>query len=133
MSNLPSSNPLLQNLLLQNLLLQGLIRVQSQEDFVMPASTASVASPSARKYMIQLCKHWSHKLVVSWDDDKGRIEFDGSRVCIMHNDQQTLHLRVETNGDDELERTQQTVVNHLKRFAFREEFGDITWTKEAGS
>ncbi|MGE3246911.1 MAG: DUF2218 domain-containing protein [Beijerinckiaceae bacterium] len=93
----------------------------------MPASTASVATDSARKYMIQLCKHWSHKLNVAWDDEKGRIEFDSGRVCSLEATPGALQLCVETGTDEELERTQQTVVNHLKRFAFREDFGDIGW------
>jgi hypothetical protein len=96
----------------------------------MPASIAQISSPSARKYMIQLCKHWSHKLTVEWNDTDGRIEFEPSRVCALHNDDGRLQLRVETATDEELERTQNTVVNHLKRFAFKEDLGDIVWTRE---
>ena len=95
----------------------------------MPASTASITSASSRKYMIQLCKHWSHKLEVTWDDANGRIEFGDDRACALQVDGEQLHLRVETAGEEALERTQNTVVNHLKRFAFREEFGDIAWEK----
>lgn len=96
----------------------------------MPASTTQISSPSARKYMIQLCKHWSHKLTVEWNDQTGRIEFEPDRVCSLRNDGAHLNLRVETSSDEALERTQNTVVNHLKRFAFREDFGDIAWTRE---
>jgi hypothetical protein len=60
----------------------------------------------------------------------GRIEFEPSRVCALHNDDGRLQLRVETATDEELERTQNTVVNHLKRFAFKEDLGDIVWTRE---
>ena len=95
----------------------------------MPASKSEISSTSSRKYMIQLCKHWSHKLNVTWDDQTGRIEFDGGRVCELETDGNRLSMRVVTQGDEELERTQNTVVNHLKRFAFREEFGDIAWER----
>ncbi|MCC2095275.1 MAG: DUF2218 domain-containing protein [Hyphomicrobiales bacterium] len=96
----------------------------------MPSSTARITSASSRKYMIQLCKHWSHKLTVEWDERNGRIEFDPSRKCLLQTDGDHLDLRVETASGEELERTQNTVVNHLKRFAFREDFGDIAWTRE---
>ena len=95
----------------------------------MPVAQAVVATASARKYMIQLCKHWSHKLDVTWDDQQGRIVFDPNRTCALAVAGAELTLNVETANEEELERTKQTVISHLKRFAFREEFGDISWTR----
>ena len=31
--------------------------------------------------------------------------------------------------EEQLARTQETVVNHLKRFAFREELGEVSWRR----
>lgn len=97
----------------------------------MPSATARVETAAGNKYMTQLCKHWSHKLKVSLGEDRGRIEFDGERACDLAADASGLDLRVITASEAELERTQQTVINHLKRFAFREEFGEIAWTRVA--
>lgn len=97
----------------------------------MPSSTAQVATPNARKYMTQLCKHWSHKLVVSYDEQQGRIEFDDSRACNLRAADSGLTMEVETATAEELDRTQTTLVNHLKRFAFREDFGDIAWVRSS--
>ena len=36
-------------------------------------STARATTESARRYMIQLCKHWGHKFEVVYDDTSGRI------------------------------------------------------------
>jgi hypothetical protein len=33
----------------------------------MPVSRAHVSTLSGAKYMIQLCKHWSHKLDVEYN------------------------------------------------------------------
>ncbi len=96
----------------------------------MPSSITRVETPSGKKYMTQLCKHWGHKLNVTLEEERGRIEFDPARACDLRSDPEGLSLRVITGTDEELERTQQTVINHLKRFAFREEFGDVTWTRE---
>ena len=97
----------------------------------MPVSHAAVTTDSAKKYMIQLCKHWSHKLDVSWDETQGRIAFDQSRSCSLRAEDGLLHMQVETASDEELERTQKTVINHLNRFAFREEFGAVDWRRES--
>lgn len=95
----------------------------------MPVSTTTVGASDARKYMLQLCKHWSHKLDVAYDDATGSIVFDDARRCDLAVDGETLTLKVEAADEEALERTQNTVVNHLKRFAFREDFGDIAWSR----
>ena len=40
-----------------------------------------------------------------------------------------LALRIEAADDATLERTQGVVIDHLKRFAFREELGDVRWER----
>jgi len=42
-----------------------------------------------------------------------------------------LALRVEAADDATLERMQGVVIDHLKRFAFREELGEVTWAPSA--
>jgi uncharacterized protein len=96
---------------------------------VMPVSRAYVPTSSGAKYMTQLCKHWSHSLDVAYDETTGRIAFDGDRRCVLHALADGLELEVSTADDEQLARTQNTVVNHLKRFAFREDLGDIEWRR----
>ena len=40
-----------------------------------------------------------------------------------------LALRIEAADDATLERTQGVVIEHLKRFAFREDLGEVQWTR----
>lgn len=96
----------------------------------MPASTARIATEHASKYLQQLCKHWSHRLAVEFDPADGLVNFDENRRCRFHAEAGQLDLRVETATDEELERTQGTVFNHLKRFAFREELAEPEWRRE---
>lgn len=95
----------------------------------MPISRAHVPTASAARYMTQLCKHWSHKLDVEYNETTGRIAFDSERSCILHALAEGLELEVVTANEEQLARTQETVVNHLKRFAFREELGEVNWRR----
>lgn len=96
----------------------------------MPASRASVTSEHASKYLQQLCKHWSHRLQTEFDPQTGWVRFDDERIVHFSADDGRLDMRLETQTPEQLEQTQNTVIVHLKRFAFREDFGDVTWTKE---
>jgi len=94
----------------------------------MPASDANIQTEAASRYLQQLCKHWSHKFAVEFTPERGRIPFDEARVCLLEASDGTLKLRIEAGDEAALERTQETVINHLKRFAFREDLGAVAWT-----
>lgn len=95
----------------------------------MPASHATIATASASRYLQQLCKHWSHKFAVEFTPEHGTIPFDASRVCTLDASPDSLVLRIEAADDPTLERMQGVVVDHLKRFAFREGLGEVRWTR----
>lgn len=95
----------------------------------MAMSHALVLTPSGAKYMIQLCKHWGHKLDVVYNDTTGRIVFDADRKCTLHALPNGVEIEVETATEEQLARTQETVANHLRRFAFREELGEVSWRR----
>jgi hypothetical protein len=95
----------------------------------MPISEAHIATASASKYLQQLCKHWSHKFAVEFTADKGRVPFAADRVCDFAATADTLTLRVEAADDESLSRTERVVIDHLKRFAFREDLGSVNWNR----
>jgi hypothetical protein len=95
----------------------------------MPASHATIATASASRYLQQLCKHWSHKFAVEFTPEHGTIPFDDMRLCTLDASPQQLALRVEAADDATLARTQGVVIEHLRRFAFREDFGEVRWTR----
>lgn len=99
------------------------------ESRIMPVSQANIATASASRYLQQLCKHWSHKFAVEFTPEHGTIPFDDTRVCRLDASAENLALRIEAADDATLERTQGVVIDHLKRFAFREDFGDVQWTR----
>ena len=95
----------------------------------MPASQATIPTASASRYLQQLCKHWSHKFAVEFTPEHGTIPFDETRMCTLDDSPQRLALRIEAADDATLERTQNVVIDHLKRFAFREDLGNVRWER----
>ena len=95
----------------------------------MPASHTAITTASASRYLQQLCKHWSHKFSVEFTPEQGTIPFDATRVCRLEASPERLSLRIEAADDATLERTQGVVIDHLKRFAFREDLGDVRWER----
>jgi hypothetical protein len=95
----------------------------------MLVSEAHIVTPSASKYLQQLCKHWSHKFAVEFSAEKGRVPFAADRVCDFAATADTLTLRIEAADDESLSRTERVVIDHLKRFAFREDLGSVNWNR----
>ena len=97
----------------------------------MPASQATVSTASASRYLQQLCKHWSHKFAVEFTPEHGTIPFDAERRCTLVASPEALSLRIEAADDATLDRMQGVVIDHLKRFAFREDLSAVNWTRAA--
>ncbi|HOY77327.1 MAG TPA: DUF2218 domain-containing protein [Hyphomonadaceae bacterium] len=92
------------------------------------ASQARVSTPKARNYLIQLCKHFAHKIPATFADNKGRIEFE-SGVCELNaDDENALVLAVSAGSPDKLATLEDVIDRHLKRFAFKEELS-IAWVR----
>ena len=97
----------------------------------MTRSMAVIPTAHASRYLQQLCKHWSHKFAVEFTPEHGTIPFDAARVCTLDASPERLALRIEAADDATLTRTQGVVIEHLKRFAFREDFGEVRWERAA--
>jgi hypothetical protein len=96
----------------------------------MHVSEAKISTASASRYLQQLCKHWSHKFPeVEFTPETGTVPFSEDRRCDFKADGDTLTMRLQVADESTLERMQTVVVDHLKRFAFREELGDVRWTR----
>lgn len=88
-------------------------------------ATAQIPTAHASRYLQQLCKHWAHKLDVTFDPQDGTIGF-GNGECTLHADAETLRMDVQAPDAEQLDRLKDVVERHLVRFAFREELA-ITW------
>jgi hypothetical protein len=82
-------------------------------------ATAIVFTDMASRYLQQLCKHFGHKLPVSFTPQRGSIVFDfGS--CALAASGNMLSITVTAESEVSLARLKEVVGSHLERFAFRE-------------
>jgi hypothetical protein len=93
----------------------------------MPISVAHVKTEHGSRYLQQLCKHWSHRFTVEFDEKSGKVPFSDEANVEFLADPSTLLMTLNVAGPDDLERMQNVVTDHLKRFAFREDL-DVVWT-----
>ena len=96
----------------------------------MPSSRADVATEHASRYLQQLCKHWAHKFPVEFDPAHGSIELSIGRA-VLDADAAALHIEVSSEADS-LERLENVVADHIKRFAFREDL-TFDWKRDAAA
>lgn len=86
----------------------------------MSVSIARVPTGSASRYLQQLAKHWSHKMVTDFTAEAGRIVFPNGSVLEMKADSETLDILLTVPDGEDAGRMREVVASHLDRFAFRE-------------
>lgn len=100
--------------------------------------TSSVRVPTAKasRYLQQLCKHWAHNLVVTFDETAGTVTFPrnargadwpGDATLKLDAQAGALDCRLEASSDGQLEALKGAVARHLDRFAFREAPLPVDW------
>lgn len=86
----------------------------------MPTCFAAVETENASKYLVQLCKHFAHKVEVDYDTTRARVEFPPGRCMITAGDG-TLSFYCRSAEDRGIAVMQHILSDHLVRFAWREE------------
>lgn len=82
-------------------------------------SSAFVATDKPARYISRLCKHFAHKIPVSFDEQQGRIEFTFG-IAELQATEDGLTLRVEAANAEDLGKMQNVVGSHFERFAWQE-------------
>jgi hypothetical protein len=93
---------------------------------LLHTSSAIVMSERASGYLQQLCKHFGHKVAVSFTPERGTIVFDFGN-CALAASGDMLSLTATASTSVGLSRVQHVVASHLERFAFRES-PEIVWS-----
>lgn len=92
-------------------------------------ATAAVPTQHASRYLQQLCKHWQHNLVVTFNETHGTIMFPrDARGADWPADAQVtfdagegaLAIRIDASAPGQRDALKGAVERHLDRFAFRE-------------
>lgn len=87
-------------------------------------------TPNGSKYLQQLCKHFEHKITVTYDAERGTAALPTGPASL-HADDSGLTIEIEAPSAEELPRARAIIDDHLARFAFREEFETMNWQPAA--
>ncbi|WP_173995985.1 DUF2218 domain-containing protein [Agrobacterium rubi] len=92
----------------------------------MLAATSELVTESGSKYLVQLFKHFAHKIEVNYSDTHGECTFDFGTASL---DAEADRLKIAVTAPDEekLDRAKSVVESHLLRFAFREDVNKLDW------
>jgi len=88
-----------------------------------------IKTPNAEKYLLQLCKHWQHKFSFSYTQTQAHIPFSDTIHLDMSAAPAELTMQLEAPDEEDIARMETVFVNHLERFAFREQL-TIDWHRE---
>lgn len=91
-------------------------------------SAATILTPNGRRYMIQLCKHFGHRVPATYDEREGEIVFEAGKIGLRAAPE-TFMVSVSAPEADALQSLEQVVESHLKRFAFREPALTLDWRR----
>lgn len=93
----------------------------------MPTAQSTFVTPKASRYLQQLCKHFAHKVTVTYDDQKGQVDFPlGQAELTASLDR--LEFFVQADTDEGLAKCQYILEDHITRFAFREGLQRLDWS-----
>jgi hypothetical protein len=89
-------------------------------------SHADVVTDRPSPYLLQLCKHFRHKLDVTFDERAGTIPFAFGR-CELRAGDGVLALEAIAAAPEDLERVENVIASHLVRFGRRHEL-NVSWS-----
>ncbi|MBS0363449.1 MAG: DUF2218 domain-containing protein [Proteobacteria bacterium] len=91
-------------------------------------SSTTIPTANGRRYMIQLCKHFGHRVPATFNDREGEVVFEMGKVGLRAAPE-TLMIVAEAEAPEGLDRLEGVVASHLKRFAFREPDLAVDWRR----
>ncbi len=98
----------------------------------MLKATSQFETERASRYLVQMAKHFAHKVEVTWDDTHARAALP-TGAAAMHAGDGVLRFEVAAENAAELERAKMIIEQHIVRFAFREKLERLDWVTAAGS
>lgn len=92
----------------------------------MFVTTAHYSTPNGSKYLQQLCKHFAHKVEVSFDEHRGDCALP-SGPAKLQADGAGLTVTIRADSAKDMIHSRFVIDSHLVTFAHREGFTGLTW------
>ncbi len=93
----------------------------------MTALTGRFATSNGSKYLQQLCKHFAHKIDVSYTATEGTCHFVMGPAYLSA-DERGLNVRFDLTAPEHATAARDVIDSHLERFAFRENYKTMDWS-----
>ncbi|MFC0545285.1 DUF2218 domain-containing protein [Kutzneria chonburiensis] len=87
---------------------------------------ALVATDRPSRYLVQLCKHFGHKIQTVWTEHEGELYFDFG-TAVLRTRPEGLHITCTTGDAEALDRLADVVERHLVRFGAKDELV-VAWS-----
>ena len=87
----------------------------------MLSSAVQIQTSDPSRLIRRLCKHWSHKFEVDFDDRHGHIAL-GETQCSLAAGEHSLTATLQTMDEEQLTRMEAVVADHLQRMSADETF-----------
>ncbi|WP_338153185.1 DUF2218 domain-containing protein [Pseudophaeobacter leonis] len=85
----------------------------------------------ASKYLQQLCKHFAHKVDVTYDLTQGDVDFPFGKARLQARED-AIFAEITGESEAALASGRAVIDVHLKTFAFRESFEGMDWQAASG-
>jgi hypothetical protein len=92
----------------------------------MLLETGHFETTNGSKYLQQLCKHFAHKVEVTYDATSGQAALPPGPATLSA-DETGLTVQISAQDEDGLVKARHVIDAHLQRFAFREAFEAFDW------
>jgi hypothetical protein len=92
----------------------------------MKSSVATVATENASRYLQQLCKHWGHSFTVTFNEQRGTIDFTDGQTVELAAAEKFLEITILDEKGKRISDLEKVVADHLLRFAHKEQL-NIEW------
>lgn len=93
----------------------------------MREATGRFESEHGQKYLTQLCKHFGHKIEVTYSGRHGECFFPFGKA-VMDANEHGLTVHLTAPDDEQLARAKSVIDDHLVTFAFREAEKTMCWS-----
>ncbi|WP_288350586.1 DUF2218 domain-containing protein [uncultured Thalassospira sp.] len=97
----------------------------------MFTTRGSVKTDNAAKYLVQLCKHFAHKVTVDLGETSGDVAFPMGPCTITATDD-ALIFDGQSKKAEGIEKMKGVIIVHLDKFAWREAPLDYRWEDGQG-
>ncbi|GAA6212015.1 DUF2218 domain-containing protein [Hyphomicrobiales bacterium 4NK60-0047b] len=92
----------------------------------MLSSQSQFTTETPEKYLVQMCKHFAHKVETTYSNTQGKVDFPCGKVEFLV-DKNNLIFKVTAETNEDLNQSKSIIESHIIRFAFREKLEQLEW------